>query len=127
VHIPSYLNVMILLNIESLNSHRHPETHLCSPNLQSIVSGSLQQTKQKTIPAYGQQSFQARHKKIPADPIKFEQYQKMEFLKMRQRASPGDPENKSAFVPPDQRLHLRILIDGIEKVFWFRKVGPLPL
>ena len=115
----------------SLNSHRHPETHSCPPNLKSIVSGSLHQTKQKTIPAYNlsqsKQSFQARHKKLPADPCKFEQYQKMESLKMRQRASPGDPKNKSAFVPPDQRLHLRIFIDDVERVFWFRKVGLLLL
>jgi len=40
---------------------------------------------------------------------------------MRQRASPGDPKYKSAFVPPDQRLHLRIFIDDVERVFWFRK------
>ena len=114
-----------------MNSHRHPETHSCSPNLKSIVSGSLPQTKQNTIPAYGlllsKQSFQARHKKIPTDPLKFEQYQKMESLKMRQRASPGDPKDKSAFVPPDQRLHLRIFIDDVERAFWFRKVGLLPL
>ena len=107
-----------------LNSHRHPETHSC---LKSIASGTLHRTEQKTIPVYGlslsKQSFQARHKKLPADPYKFEQYQKMESLKMRQRASPGDPKNKSAFVAPDQRLHLRISIDGVERVFWFRKVG----
>jgi len=40
---------------------------------------------------------------------------------MRQRASPGDPKNKSAFVPPEERLHLRIFIDDIERIFWFRK------
>jgi len=40
---------------------------------------------------------------------------------MRQRASPGDPKNKSAFVTPDQRLHIRISIDDVERVFWFPK------
>jgi len=103
-------------------NHRHPETHSCSPR--SIV-GSLHQKKtKKTLPDSilpSRKSFQARHEKLPADPVKLEQYQKMEFLKMRQRASPGDPKNKSAFVLPDQRLHLRISIDGVERVFWFQK------
>jgi hypothetical protein len=67
------------------------------------------------------ETFQARHKKLPADPFKFEQHRKMEFLIMRQRASPGDPKNKSAFVTPDQRLHIRISIDDVERVFWFPK------
>ena len=111
--------------IASLNSHRHSETHSCP-----ILSGSLHQKAQKT-PSLGnlfpsKTSFQARHKKLPADPVKFERYQKMESLKIRQRASPGDPKDKSASVPPDQRLHLRISIDDVERVFWFRKVGPLP-
>ena len=80
------------------------------------------------MPAYGlSKSFQARHKKIPTDPFKFEQYQKMESLKMRQRASPGDPKDKSVFVPPDQRLHIKTFIDDVERVFWFRKVGLLPI
>lgn len=69
-------------------------------------------------------SFQVRHKKRPeADSFKFAQYQKMESLQMRQRASPGDPKDKSTFVPPEQRLHLRISIDDFERVFWFRKVS----
>ena len=111
----------------SLNSHRHPETHSCSPS-----SGSSDQKElKKRLPvtdrlSSSKKSFQARHKKISTDPLKFEQYQKMESLKMRQRASPGDPKDKSNFVPPDQRLHLRISIDGVERVFWFRKVGLLP-
>jgi len=66
-------------------------------------------------------TFQARYRKLPADSFKSEQHQKMEFLKMRQRASPGDPKYKSAFVPPDQRLHIRISIDDVERVFWFQK------
>ncbi|KAF8803583.1 hypothetical protein BYT27DRAFT_7109719 [Phlegmacium glaucopus] len=105
-------------------NHRHPETHSCS--LESIASGSLHPKEpKKTLQATGlslsKRSFQARHKKIPTDPFKFAQYQKMESLKMRQRASPGDSKENSAFVPPDQRLHLRILIDDVERVFWFRK------
>ena len=111
--------------IATLNSHRHPEAHSCFPK--SIVSGSLHQKEsKKKLQVDGlsssKKSFQARHKKIPADPFKFEQYQKMESLKMRQRASPGDSKNDSAFVPPEQRLHLRISIDDVERIFWFRKV-----
>jgi len=113
----------------NLNSHRHPETHSCSPK--SLASESSHQKEpKKTLLAAGlspsNKSFQVRHKKIPADPFKFAQYQKMESLKMRQRASPGDFKDSSAFVPPDQRLHLRISIDDVERVFWFRKVSLLP-
>ena len=121
---PSYLNE-IIFSIPSFNSHRHPETHSCS-----ILS--LHQKEPKKTPPVdsllsSKKTFQARYKKLPADPFKFEQHQKMEFLKMRQRAFPGDPKYKSAFVPPDQRLHIRISIDDVERVFWFQKVGLLPL
>jgi len=39
-------------------------------------------------------------------------------MKMRHRAIPGDPKDKSASLPPDQRVHVKVAMD---KVFWFRK------
>jgi len=57
------------------------------------------------------------------DPKKLAQLQKVELMKMRHRAVPGDPRDKTASVALDQRLHVRVTLDNSdqEKVFWFRK------
>ena len=53
--------------------------------------------------------------------------QKIELIKMRHRAIPGDPKDKLSSLLIDQRLHVKVKLD-IEKyasregVFWFRKV-----
>jgi len=60
---------------------------------------------------------------VPTDPLKLAQYRKVELMKMRHRAAAGDSRiNSSSSVPIDQRIHLKILVDDIEKVFWFHKV-----
>lgn len=46
----------------------------------------------------------------------------MEVMKMRHRAVCGDPKDKTASLPPDQRLHVKIHLKDADKVFWFRKV-----
>jgi len=42
---------------------------------------------------------------------------------MRQRAIPGDPKDKTANVPLDQKLHVQVKLEGNEagSVLWFRK------
>jgi len=44
-------------------------------------------------------------------------------MKMRQRAIPGDPKDKGANVPLDQRIHVQVKLDGNDTAFvlWFRK------
>lgn len=44
-------------------------------------------------------------------------------MKMRQRAVPGDPRDKAANVPLDQKLHVQVKREGIDTicVLWFRK------
>ncbi|KAJ3511146.1 hypothetical protein NLJ89_g4271 [Agrocybe chaxingu] len=59
--------------------------------------------------------------KPPKDPIKLAQWQKVEAMKMRHRASPADPKDKAASLPLDQRLHVRVTLGNVEKIFWFRK------
>ncbi|KAG5645850.1 hypothetical protein DXG03_005192 [Asterophora parasitica] len=61
--------------------------------------------------------------KVPTDPVKLAQYRKVELMKMRHRATPGDPKDGLSSTPLDQRLHVKITDDGgAEQVFWFRKV-----
>lgn len=53
--------------------------------------------------------------------------QKVELMKMRHRAVPGDSKDKPSSVLVDQRLHVKVKLDvekyaSKEGVFWFRKV-----
>jgi hypothetical protein len=45
----------------------------------------------------------------------------MDVMKTRHRAVCGDPKDKTASLPPDQRLHVKIQLQQADKVFWFRK------
>lgn len=46
-------------------------------------------------------------------------------MKMRHRANPADPKDRTTSVPVDQRLHVKIIKADEEKVFWLRKVSAL--
>lgn len=64
---------------------------------------------------------------MPSDPKKRAQFLKVEIMKMRHHAIPGDPMDKPSSVLVDQRLHVKVrLEDPIqahkEGMFWFRKV-----
>jgi hypothetical protein len=77
-----------------------------------------------TRPASG-----APRRKVPTDPKKLAQFQKVEFMKMRHRAVPADPRDKPGSIGIDQRLHIRLTFnesdpeDATQKIFWFRKVS----
>jgi len=60
-----------------------------------------------------------------SDPKKQALAQKVQAIKMRQRAVPGDPRDKAANVPLDQKLHVQVKREGIDTicVLWFRKVN----
>jgi len=64
-------------------------------------------------------------RKVPTDPKKLAQFQKVEFMKMRHRAVPADPRDKPGSIGIDQRLHVRVNCDSdpeaAQKIFWFRK------
>lgn len=51
--------------------------------------------------------------------------QKVQAMKMRQRAIPGDPKDKTTTVSLDQRLHVQVKLEGNNdiSVLWFRKVN----
>jgi hypothetical protein len=70
-----------------------------------------------------------RVSKVSSDPKKRAQLQKVELMKMRHRATPGDPNDKSSSVLVDQRLHVKVKLDNPEQkeregMFWFRKLAP---
>lgn len=60
-----------------------------------------------------------------SDPKRLALAQKVQTIKMRQRAVPGDPKDKEANVSLDQKLHVQVKLEGNDTVFvlWFRKVN----
>ena len=110
----------VLLCLRSLNdrgsSHRHAEMHEC-PSLNT----EKQETTVRKVPKVVAKPKLAS-KKPPMDPVKFAQWQKVEAMRMRHRAIPADPKDKTASLPPDQRLHVRINVGETEHVLWLRKV-----
>lgn len=60
------------------------------------------------------------------DPNKLAQIRKVELMKMRHRAVPGDPKNKQISTNFGQKIHLQVAFDGdtaSAKVYWFPKVS----
>ncbi|KAG1778601.1 hypothetical protein EV702DRAFT_1003488 [Suillus placidus] len=110
--------------------HRHPDLHSCT---------GLQ--KQEPDEKKGAQDILARHfanplphtplvvrrtVKLPTDPKKLAQIQKVTLMKMRHSATAGDPRDKSSTVPVNERLHIiaQLEVTGMpvqERVLWFRK------
>jgi hypothetical protein len=115
-------------------SHRHPGSHLCPvPELPpSSKNAAGQKLLAKHFPltsASPPSSSAPRAAKIPSDPKKRAQFQKVELMKLRHRAIPGDPKDKPSSVLVDQRLHVKVKFDDPsytrrEGMFWFRKVKP---
>ncbi|KAH6918867.1 hypothetical protein BKA70DRAFT_1176496 [Coprinopsis sp. MPI-PUGE-AT-0042] len=112
--------------------HRYPDTHNCSPlddssskdqpsvarqllqkNFGSALSGSSTGPNRTRAPLL--------KKKVPTDPVKLAQFQKIELMKMRHKAIPADLKDKTSSVPPHQRLTVNVRYGQSQKVFWLRK------
>ncbi|KAG9318368.1 hypothetical protein JVU11DRAFT_458 [Chiua virens] len=70
---------------------------------------------------------QLTKKSLPTDPRKLAQLQRVNLMKLRHKAVPGDPKDRNSVVPVDQRLHVVVQAEivgqsGKEVVMWFRKV-----
>ena len=114
-------------------SHRHPESHLCSaprpPGSSTNTAGQKLLAKHFASTSSNPPSSRARHiTKAPSDPKKRAQLHRVELMRMRHRAIPGDPKDKPSSVLIDQRLHIKVELDGPdfprkEGIFWFRKVN----
>ncbi|CAA7270152.1 unnamed protein product [Cyclocybe aegerita] len=87
------------------------------PLQDGVMQEKMSATKKQLLPP----AFSLPKRKPPKDPIKLAQWQKVEAMKMRHRASPADPKDKAASLPPDQRLHVRVTLGDAEKIFWVRK------
>jgi hypothetical protein len=89
----------------------------------SNVSAASTSSSNKTAAFFAS----APKRKVPTDPKKLAQFQKVEFMKMRHRAVPADPRDKPGSIGIEQRLHVRVSCEGdpeaAQKVFWFRKVS----
>ncbi|TFK72567.1 hypothetical protein BDN72DRAFT_836133 [Pluteus cervinus] len=104
--------------------HRHPKSHVCPgenpTKQQSEESKAFQAVLAKNSPSTKAPSRPRPKSKVPTDPIKLEQYKKIELIKMRHRALPGDPKQTSLSL--DQRIHVKFGEDPTPKVFWFSKI-----
>jgi len=66
--------------------------------------------------------------KQPKDPAKLAKFKAVELIKMRHKASPGDPKDKNISVALDRRVHLYVSNEaggerGQPVLLWFRKVN----
>lgn len=119
--------------------HRHKTSHNCTRDLAAEAETAKSNknelarsllakhfpTPTSKAPSLSSSS-QVRLGKTPStDPKKLALTQKVQAMKMRQRAIPGDPRDKTAIVPLDQKLHVQVKPEGNNtvSVLWFRKVN----
>lgn len=119
--------------------HRHETSHNC-PRYLAVEAETAKNNKNelarsllaKHFPTSASNttspssSSQARPGKTPsADPRKLALAQKIQAMKMRQRAIPGDPKDKTAILSLDQKIHVQVKLEGANTaaVLWFRKVN----
>lgn len=109
-------------------SHRYPSSHSCpTPEKSPQKNSAAQALLAKHFPASATGSKSTLPSTVKTrprttDPVKLAQIRKVELMKMKLKATPGDPHVKD--VPIPERLHVRVKEEdaGVEKVFWFRKV-----
>lgn len=98
------------------SSHRFSDLHDCPSLIDKLASAKpphrSTQPPTPVIPT----------RKPPRDPVKLAQWRKVELMKMRHRANPADPKDRTSSVSVDQRIHVKIVKDNQENVFWLRKV-----
>jgi hypothetical protein len=116
----------VFLRLLTVHSHRYPDSHTCSSRVQPIIDPPRSENARAIFAKHfsslsGTSKRQTLRTKISINPAKLAQLQKIELIKLRHRALPGDAKDKSVSVPPDQRLHIKVA--HTDKVFWFRKVG----
>jgi hypothetical protein len=124
------LSVYLDLCSRSVPSHRHPSSHQCSPE----QLGSTEPPKNEAARALLAKHFPSipasvapslSNKPKTSDPKKLAQIRKVELMKMRHRAAPGDPSDRSTSAAIGERTHMQVSLEGNSssvKVFWFRKV-----
>ncbi|KAH0584192.1 hypothetical protein J132_00547 [Termitomyces sp. J132] len=107
-------------------AHRHPSSHSCSiqKSLSSKKVDAARALLSEHFPASSSRKTARRIPKAPTDLAKLAQWRKVELIKIRHRAIPGDFKEGLQSVPFEQRLHLRFINKGSgdeESILWFRK------
>lgn len=118
------------IDSELSTSHRYPQSHSCSvsaPALPSKNSTAGQALLAKHFPQTSRSATSTSAPHVPSDPKKRAQLLKVQLMKMRHHAIPGDLKDKLSFVLVDQRLHVKVKLEDPkhqykEGIFWFRKV-----
>ena len=118
-----------------IRSHRHMQSHSCTG-----LTVEKDDTKHGAARAIFAQKFLAsstptshtpvvvrQRRNLPPDLQKLAQLQKVNLMKLRHKAVPGDPKDRGSMVPVDQRLHIIARLEIIgqsakEITLWFRKV-----
>jgi hypothetical protein len=121
--------------LEFAYRHRHTTAHSCpAPGVLNSKNEAARAVLVKNFSSQNATTAPQRRTKIPLDPKKLAQYQKVQLMKMRHSAIPANPKDKSSSTPVDQRLHVKVQLVGLsseitsnEKVFWFRKVNHIIL
>lgn len=114
-----------------MHSHREPSTHECQPlQMQDGTGIHAKNAKARALldkhfPASQSTgtSTKTTTQKL-TDPKKLTQLRKVQLLKMRHKAKPGDSRDKPGSVGVAERLHLQVYIEDntASEPFWFRKV-----
>jgi len=119
-------------HLEFCVDHRHMESHSCT----GLAIGK-ENVKHETARAILAQNFSGtssqtpvvapRQRSYPSNPQKLAQLQKVNLMKLRHKAVPGNPKDKTSVPPVDQRLHVMMRLDMAddkptkEVALWFRK------
>jgi hypothetical protein len=116
-----------------ISRHRHADSHSCAGSLIPIPKneiarnllakhfGAAVKTTAPSGSAAARLAASAKPVKVPTDPAKLESFLRVQRMKMRHRAVPGEPKVASA--PLEERLYISVDPGAGKdpKVFWFRK------
>jgi len=126
-------------------THRYPDAHACKGTTNStsdvlfkasqveVAKALLAKNFPETSKALGSTSTapaaptsaSITKSKQPKDPAKLAKFKAVELIKMRHKASSGDPKDKNISVALDRRVHLYVSNEaggeGQPVLLWFRK------
>lgn len=123
--------------IDELFSHREASAHACKAEDPAASSTSKNAAArallEKHFPSISSGSTLLNSKansritsasKTPLNPKKADHMRKVQVMKMRHKAQPGDPRDKGKYVAMDDKIHLHVSVNNSdnEGSFWFRKV-----
>jgi hypothetical protein len=117
------------------HSHRHMQSHSCAGL--TIGKDDVKHEAARAIfaerflgastPTSHTPVVARRPRNLPPDSQKLAQLRKVNLMKLRHKAVPGDPKDRGSSVPVDQRIHVTVRLEILgqsteEIVLWFRKV-----